>query len=77
MKKAKNPGKKNQPNLLYIESYIRIMIDNGATQIELFDTINQIIKLNLSKAAGLVISKANFFAEFKEIKNRKISFWFL
>ena len=25
------------------------MIDNGATQIELFDTINQIVDLNLSK----------------------------
>ena len=50
--------------MLYIESYIRIMIDNGATQIELFDTINQIINLNLSKAAGLVISKAKIFAKF-------------
>lgn len=35
-------------SVVYIEAYLTIMIDNGATQIELFEMINKLVGLNLS-----------------------------
>ena len=40
---------RQEQNLVFIEAYIRIMIDNGATQIELFETVTQLIDLHLSQ----------------------------
>jgi len=37
-----------KPSVVYIEAYLTIMIDNGATQIELFDMITKLVALNLS-----------------------------
>ena len=40
---------RQEQNLVFIEAYLRIMIDNGATQIELFETVTQLIDLHLSQ----------------------------